>query len=174
MRVNTISPAELNLLSQRNGESVLLDVRTRAEYARVHATGARSMPLDQLDIQRVASECRNPDGSIYVICHSGARSATACQRLLDAGIEHVFSVEGGTVAWEKMGLPVVRGRGVISMDRQVRIIAGSLVLTGCLLAWLVSPGFLALSAFIGAGLVFAGITDICGMAILLGKMPWNC
>lgn len=84
-----------------------------------------------------------------------------------------MSVEGGTLAWEGAGLPVVRGRRVISLERQVRIAAGALVVAGVLLGWLVHPAFLGLSAFVGAGLVFAGVTDTCGMGLLLARMPWN-
>jgi rhodanese-related sulfurtransferase len=86
---------------------------------------------------------------------------------------HVVCVEGGTDAWEQAGLPVVRGHKVISLDRQVRMAAGLLVLLGVGLSFLVHPAFSALSAFVGAGLLFAGITDTCGMAMLLAKMPWN-
>lgn len=173
MPVSTISPAELQHLSQQGGPPILIDVRTPAEFASIHSAWAHNMPLDQLDAARIASDYTNPNGSVYVICHSGTRSATACQRLLEAGIQQVYSIEGGTATWEKLGLPIVRGRGAISLERQVRIVAGLLVLVGCLLAWFVHPAFLLLSGFVGAGLVFAGITDICGMALLLGKMPWN-
>jgi hypothetical protein len=85
----------------------------------------------------------------------------------------VVNVEGGTQACESSGVPVVRGKKAISLERQVRIAAGSLVLTGVTLGWLVHPGFFGLSAFVGAGLVFAGITDTCGMGMLLARMPWN-
>lgn len=169
----TISIAELQHLIQECGPLRLVDVRTPAEFARMHAAGAHNMPLDQLAPETLAAGHANADGRIYVICHSGTRSAMACQKLVEAGIEQVYSVEGGTVAWQKLGLPVVRGTGAISLERQVRIAAGLLVLIGCLLAWFVHPVFLLLSGFVGAGLVFAGVTDLCGMAILLGKMPWN-
>ena len=82
-------------------------------------------------------------------------------------------VQGGTNAWVAAGLPVVRGRKTISIERQVRIVAGTLVVIGTGLGWLVHPVFFILSAFVGAGLVFAGATDICGMAIVLAKAPWN-
>ena len=82
-------------------------------------------------------------------------------------------VEGGTKAWEAAGLPVVRGQGVISIERQVRIGAGTLVLLGVLLGSWVDPFWFFLSGFVGAGLIFAGITDWCGMGLLLAKMPWN-
>jgi len=109
-----------------------------------------------------------------VICQSGARGAKACQRLQDAGVTKVYNIEGGTAAWEKAGLPIERGQTkFISLERQVRIAAGSLVLLGVILAWTVHPAFIAISAFVGAGLVFAGITDYCGMGTILSKMPWN-
>jgi len=83
------------------------------------------------------------------------------------------NVEGGTLAWDQAGLPVTRGKKMMSLERQVRIAAGSLVLIGVVLAWMVHPYLIRLSAFVGAGLVFAGITDTCGMGMLLARMPWN-
>jgi rhodanese-related sulfurtransferase len=85
----------------------------------------------------------------------------------------VINVEGGTQAWVDAGLPVVRGKKSISLERQVRIAAGSLVLLGAALAWLVHPGFVGLSAVVGAGLLFAGLTDSCAMGMVLARMPWN-
>ena len=85
----------------------------------------------------------------------------------------MVNVEGGTLACVEAGLPVVRGKKAISLERQVRIAAGSLVLLGVLLGWFVHPAFIGLSAFVGAGLVFAGITDTCGMGMMLARMPWN-
>ena len=155
-------------------QPILVDVRTPGEFARMHAAGAISMPLDKLNAASIGAECRSPDGRIYVICHSGTRALMACQKLVAAGVADVVVIGGGTQAWEAAGLPVVTSRsGVISLERQVRIAAGSLVLLGCLLAWLIAPQFIALSAFVGAGLIFAGVTDICGMGMLLGKLPWN-
>jgi rhodanese-related sulfurtransferase len=113
------------------------------------------------------------DTPLYLLCRTGTRAQQAWKRLHDAGFTHVVCVEGGTEAWEQAGLPVVRGRGVIALDRQVRIAAGLLVLLGVGLSILVHPAFVALSAFVGTGLLFAGITDTCGMAMLLAKMPWN-
>jgi rhodanese-related sulfurtransferase len=172
MLLNRIQIGELHERMNLGLQPILVDVRTPGEFARAHAPGAVSVPNGRLNGARVA-ECRSTDGRIYVICHSGARAAEACQRLIDAGVGEVFLVEGGMKAWQAAGLPVITGRGIISLERQVRIGAGSLVLLGCLLAWLVKPQFIALSALIGAGLVFAGVTDICGMQILLSKLPWN-
>lgn len=172
MNANILQLAELRERMSLGLKPILVDVRTPGEFARVHAVGAVSVPLDKLRTLSVTA-FRSTDGHLYIICHSGTRAAAACQQLKAAGIEDVVIVEGGMQAWQSAGLPVIVDRGVISLERQVRIAAGSLVLLGCLLAWLVAPQFIALSAFIGAGLVFAGVTDICGMGILLGKLPWN-
>jgi len=110
---------------------------------------------------------------LYLICHAGSRARQACEKFLAAGFTNVVNVEGGTEAYISAGLPVVRGPKTISLERQVRIAAGSLVLIGILLAGFVHPAFVALSAFVGAGLVFVGVTDTCGMGMLLARMPWN-
>lgn len=172
MSLQTISPQELEHRRQ-GGEAIeLIDVRTPLEFAEVHVEGARSVPLGTLDAKALATD-RNGK-PLFVICRSGSRAAKACEALQAAGVENVYNVEGGTIAWEQAGLPVVRSpHRVMSLERQVRIAAGSLVFLGTILGWLVHPGFLALSGFVGAGLVFAGLTDTCGMGLLLAKMPWN-
>lgn len=160
--------------SERSGVG-LIDVRTPVEYAEVHAEGAKLIPLDVLDPKVVMAD-RNgstADEPVYVLCKSGSRAAKAVERFRAAGFDNVFSVEGGTQGWERAGLPVVRGAKVMSLERQVRIGAGSLVLLGVLLGWLLHPAFFGLPAFVGAGLVFAGVTDWCGMGLLLARMPWN-
>jgi rhodanese-related sulfurtransferase len=113
------------------------------------------------------------DEPLYVICQSGSRGRQACQRFLQAGYQNVVNIEGGAVACQEAGLPMFRGKKAISLERQVRIAAGSLVLLGTGLGWFVHPAFFALAAFVGAGLVFAGITDTCGMGMVLAKAPWN-
>lgn len=173
MSVNTISPQELNKLLE-SGNCDLIDVRTPAEYEEVHATKAVNKPLDRLAPKEVM-DARNgsADKPLYVICKSGNRAGKACEKFVAAGYENVVNVAGGTDAWASAGLPVVRGKKTISLERQVRIAAGFLVLVGALLGIFVHPYFAGLSAFVGAGLMFAGITDTCGMAMLLAKMPWN-
>ena len=168
----TISVQRLGEL-ERHGEVDLIDVRTPVEYRATHAAPARNVPLDSLDPDRVMQARNgNADKPLYVICQSGARSAKACERFLTAGHTNVVSVEGGTTAWDRAGLPVVRGKKAVSLERQVRIVAGFLVLLGSVLSvWNIY--FALLSGFVGAGLMFAGITDTCGMAMLLAKMPWN-
>jgi len=174
MSLTTISLSDFRNLRDRGCPLNVIDVRTPAEFSRVHASGARSIPLDELDPLATAAQRGDAKDPIYVICQSGARAAKAIQSFQDAGVPNVYSIEGGTAAWEKMGLPVERGRSkVISLERQVRIGAGFLVLLGVVLATIVRPAFLSIPALVGAGLMFAGITDYCGMAIVLGKMPWN-
>ena len=91
-----------------------------------------------------------------------------------AGITNIVSVEGGTSAWAAAGLPVSRGKkAILPLERQVRTLAGFLALLGAILGYFVHPYFNGLSAFIGAGLMYAGITDTCGMGMMLAKMPWN-
>lgn len=153
----------------------LIDVRTPMEYAEVHAEGARPVPLDRLDPAAVmASRTGRADEPLFVICRSGARAAKACEAFRAAGFRNVLNVEGGTDAWERMGLAVVRGRRrVISLERQVRIAAGLIVLAGVFLGWRVHPVFYGLSALVGAGLVLSGVSNTCGMGMLLARMPWN-
>ena len=171
MGATTISPVQLaNLL--KTGTIDLLDVRTPVEFWELHAAGARNVPLDRLD-PSAEMKGRVGDEPLYVICRSGGRGRQACEKFLAAGFNNVVNVEGGTLAWAECGLPVVRGKKAISLERQVRIAAGSLVLLGALLGWLVHPIILVLSAFVGAGLVFSGVTDTCGMGLLLSRMPWN-
>jgi rhodanese-related sulfurtransferase len=174
MSVATISPTDL---AQRHaaGETIdLIDVRTPVEFRDVHLDFARNIPLDQLDPHSIM-QARNgsSDKPLYLICQAGGRSQKACEAFQQAGHHNVVSVAGGTQACVQAGLPVVRGKKAISLERQVRIAAGSLVVTGVTLGFLVHPGFFGLSGFVGAGLVFAGITDTCGMGMLLARMPWN-
>ena len=174
MNATAISPAELAELVRAGKRPELIDVRTPVEYREVHLDFARNVPLDQLDpaelIRARGSLAAEP---LYVICQKGGRGQQACDKLIHAGLVNVVNVEGGTQACLAAGLPVVRGKKAISLERQVRIAAGSLVLIGVALGWLVHPGFFGLSAFVGAGLVFAGVTDSCGMGMLLARMPWN-
>jgi rhodanese-related sulfurtransferase len=176
--VATISPTALADLRRRGEALHLIDVRTPAEYGEVHVEFARNLPLDRLDPQALTAATGGRPGRVYLVCRSGGRSQKACEQLMAAGVGDVVSVEGGTAACEAAGLPVVRGKKAMSLERQVRIAAGALVAIGAALAafgpdpgWkLVGAG---LAGFVGCGLVFAGITDTCGMAMLIARMPWN-
>ena len=174
--VATISPTTLADLRRRGDKVTLIDVRTPAEFGEVHVDFAHNIPLDRLDAQAVTSLAGA--GPVYFVCKSGTRSQKACEKLLAAGFKDVISVDGGTAACEAAGVPVVRGRKVMSLERQVRIAAGALVAIGAALAAF-GPDLtwqrvgMGLAGFVGCGLVFAGITDTCGMAMLIAKMPWN-
>ena len=174
MSIAVITPRELAELGKGGTKIDLIDVRTPVEYREVHVEIARNVPLDQLDAAALM-QARNgsADEPMYFICRSGSRGRQACEALLKAGFSNAVNVEGGTTACVEAGLPVVRGKKAVSLERQVRIAAGSLVLSGAVLGWLVHPAFIGLSAFVGAGLVFAGITDTCGMGMVLARMPWN-
>ncbi len=173
MSFSTITPEQIKAKLDA-GPVHLIDVRTPAEFREVHAAPAQNIPLDRLSPANLAKECNgNAQQPLYVICKSGNRASQACQKLTSAGYSNVVNVEGGTEAWVAAGLPVVRGQKTMSLERQVRIAAGFLVLLGALLGMLVHPYFTLISAFVGAGLMFAGITDTCGMALLLARMPWN-
>jgi rhodanese-related sulfurtransferase len=174
MSVTTITPRQLAELCKSGGSLDLIDVRTPVEFREIHVEGARNLPLDRLDPAAILQARPGPhDRPLYVICRSGSRGRQACEKLQAAGVTNVVNVEGGTLACVESGLPVVRGQKTISLERQVRIAAGLLVLLGAVLGWLVHPAFVGLAAFVGAGLVFAGITDTCGMGLVLARMPWN-
>lgn len=175
MTIDSLSAVELQkrLLA---GETVaMIDVRTPVEFDEVHSPSAVNIPLDRISKKALAAagcmECGQP---VYLLCRSGQRATKAAEKLLACGFSRPVVVTGGTLAWIEAGLPVTRGESkVISLERQVRIAAGALVFTGALLAWFVHPNFVWLAGFVGAGLVFAGVTDFCGMALLIAKMPWN-
>jgi rhodanese-related sulfurtransferase len=169
----TISPRELQNKHEA-GESVkLIDVRTPVEFRETHVEFAHNEPLDQVDPSGVVEKHECSDQPLYVMCRSGNRAQQAIDKFHKAGYENVINVDGGMLKWEEEGQPVIRGKKAISLERQVRIVAGSIVFIGAMLGYFVNPAWVFLSAFIGAGLVFAGITDTCGMGMMLAKMPWN-
>ena len=170
--IASMSPRDVEQRLNAGEPITIIDVRTPAEFRGAHAVGARNVPLDVLDQHTAELRQAAGAGPLYLICQGGGRSRKACERLAAERIA-VVNIDGGTNAWVEAGLPVERGKQTISLERQVRIVAGSLALIGALLAWFVHPAFVWLSAFIGGGLLFAGLTDTCGMGMLLAKMPWN-
>lgn len=156
---------------QSAGGAWLIDVRTPAEYRALHAVGAVLMPLDVFDPAAAAASA--PAGrTIHLLCKSGGRAAQAAGKLAACGCPCVV-VTGGTDAWAVAGLPVVRGAAVMSLERQVRIAAGLLVVIGVGLGYAVHRYWFGLSGGVGAGLVIAGLTDTCMMGMLIARMPWN-
>ncbi|QEG41523.1 rhodanese-like domain-containing protein [Roseimaritima ulvae] len=152
----------------------VIDVRMATEFREIHAECARNVPLDSLDPHAViAARNGSADQPLYLICRSGSRSARAYKKFLDAGFENVVNVKGGTLAWHRAGLPVVRGKKALQLQQQVQLTAGFLILLGVVLAYFVHPSIVALSAFVGAGLMFAGATGYCPLASTIAGMPWN-
>ncbi len=173
--MKTIAPVELLKILTTRPDAALFDVRTPMEYAEVHVPQAISIPLDGLDPQSLVQAGKvRKDEPVYLLCRSGQRATKAAEKFAKAGFTQPIVVEGGTLAWIEANLEVTRSAvKVISLERQVRIAAGAIVFAGVLLAQFVDSRFIWLSGFVGAGLVFAGITDFCGMGLLLAKMPWN-
>jgi rhodanese-related sulfurtransferase len=169
--MRTITPVELQTVLVAQPSAPLIDVRTPVEFAEIHVPQARSVPLDELKPGALQLQKDQP---VYLLCRSGQRATKAAEKLAKEGFAQPVVVEGGTLAWIEANLPVTRSAvKVISLERQVRIAAGAIVLVGVLLAHFVDPRFIWLSGFVGAGLIFAGITDFCGMGLLLAKFPWN-
>ena len=169
--MKTILPVELQQILAAQPSLPVIDVRTPVEFAEVHVPQAQNIPLDELKPSLLQLRKDQP---VYLLCRSGQRATKAAEKFSREGFSQSIIIEGGTLAWIEANLPVKRSSvKIISLERQVRIVAGSLVLVGVLLGWFVHRGFFGLSAFVGAGLIFAGITDFCGMGLLLAKLPWN-
>jgi rhodanese-related sulfurtransferase len=168
MSLPHISPDKARELIARG--AVLVDIREPDEHARAHIAAARHEPLSRLgklDIDKGAT-------AVIFHCRTGHRTAGHADRLAQCTDYDAFILDGGIDAWRRAGLPVVENkRPPIEMMRQVQIVAGSLVLTGAALGAFVHPGFYGLSAFVGAGLLFAGVSGTCMMAQLLAFAPWN-
>ena len=173
MSIGVVSPAEVHNRLEKGEGIALIDVRTPGEHGSLHTPAARLMPLDRFKCEDVFASFGGADMPCAVICKSGMRSRRAAEMLHAAGASNVMVVDGGMDGWSGAGLPVVRGKSSLGVDRQVRIAAGGLALAGGLLAIFVNPAFAWLSAFVGGGLVMAGLTDFCPMAIFIAKMPWN-
>lgn len=153
------------------GRAVLVDIREADEFARSHVRGAQSQPLSTWEKAHLSID---PQADVIFTCRSGMRTAGACDRLAARVNGDAFVLDGGLDAWAKAGLPVeTNADAPMEIMRQVQIAAGTLVLIGVILGFLVAPAWFALSAFVGAGLTFAGVSGFCGMARLLMLAPWN-
>jgi rhodanese-related sulfurtransferase len=172
MNIPQISPIEARRRVDA-GTAILVDIREPDEHARENIAGARLAPLSSLDSQSFAGE-RKDALTVIFHCQSGNRTCMNFDRLEALGLGEITVLEGGLNGWKQAGLPTrIDRKQPLSLQRQVFIAAGSIVLAGFLLAYLVSPNFLVLSLFMGCGLVFAGVTGWCGLAKLLALMPWN-
>jgi len=171
MSLPTIKPSEARRLLDSG--ALLIDIREADEHAREKIPGARHLPLSKLDQTDLAVHQGKP---VIFHCKSGARTQANAPRLVGklGDTCEAFIIEGGLDAWRRAGLPVVNDRRQpLELQRQVQIGAGSLAVVGTLLGLLVSPWFFAMPAFVGVGLIMAGLTGFCGMARILMRAPWN-
>ncbi|MDR2265089.1 rhodanese family protein [Enterobacter soli] len=169
MSLPLISPQQANALITEG--ATLIDIRDTDEYAREHIPLARSVPLDTLP----AGLQTQPGETVIFHCQSGARTSGNAAHLAQAALPaQAYVVEGGIQGWKQAGLLTVEDTSQpLPLMRQVQIAAGLLILCGVVLGYSVSSGFFLLSGFVGAGLLFAGLSGFCGMARLLKVMPWN-
>jgi rhodanese-related sulfurtransferase len=171
---SSVSPQELNRLLAGGAPVELLDVRTPGEFAAAHVPGARLMPLDELDATTFLQQREESDKPIYVLCQSGGRARRAIEKFQRAGFNGCVLVEGGTQAWMDSGLAVNRGESrALPLMRQVQITVGFVSAIGAALALSVDLKFALIPLVMGCGLLFAGLTGYCGLALVLAKMPWN-
>lgn len=167
-----LGPADLAQLLSDRPATRLLDVRTPGEFDAEHIAGAYNVPLDTLGEH--GPEIRaGVVGPVVLVCRSGQRARKAEEALKAAGMLDLHVLDGGMAAWNAAALPVRRGAPRMSLERQVRIVAGALAATGGFLALFVDPLWAIAPAFVGSGLVFAGVTDTCTMGMLLAKLPYN-
>jgi rhodanese-related sulfurtransferase len=153
------------------GRAVLVDIREVDEFARAHIKGAQLQPLSQWEKAHLTID---PAADVIFTCRSGMRTGAACDRLAARVSGDAYVLDGGINAWQSAGLPVeADAKAPLEIMRQVQIAAGSLVLLGVALGFLVAQGWFMLSGLVGAGLTFAGVSGFCGMARLLMLAPWN-
>lgn len=168
---NAISVAEAKQLIESNPDTLVVDVRTPAEFESVHIDGAINLPLDQVDahLQRIVQDA---GGRMILICQSGGRATQAQQKLAGAGLPEVSVMSGGMGAWISAGAPVLRGAERWSLERQIRLVAGSIVLVSVIASiWV--PALVVVAGLVGAGLAFASITNTCAMGMVLSRLPYN-
>lgn len=179
-RILNISPRALHGRMRAGLPTPLLDVRNAPEYRAGHVRGALSVPLEEIEeidakrlVERTGIADIGSETPLYLTCQSGTRAAQAARKLNDAGLHNLAVLHGGTEAWEKEGLPMRRCGNAISLERQVQITIGTLLMLKVFFGFTVHELFFVLAALIGAGLVMAGITRWCGLARLIARMPWN-
>ncbi len=162
---------EINEMLTGGGECQVIDVREFSEFNSERIAEAQLMPLSNFEKHADEIDHSKP---VYLMCRSGSRAKQAAEKLAKKGFTDIHIVEGGMAAWGSANLPIVKGGSKVwSLERQVRFAAGLIVLSGVVLGYFLTPYFYLLSGFVGAGLTFSGVTDTCGMAMVLARMPWN-
>lgn len=167
----TIDVVTIRALMATESDVLLVDVRTPGEYETAHIAGSINLPLDQVDahLQHIVAAA---GGTMVIVCQSGNRAGQCQSKLAAAGVTGPRVLTGGLNAWLTAGGPVVRGRQRWALERQVRLVAGGIVLASILASiWLPAARYVA--GFIGAGLAFAALTDTCAMGMMLSKLPYN-
>jgi rhodanese-related sulfurtransferase len=175
--VPIVTPEQLHVEQLAGKSPALVDVRTAAEYRAGHIPGAQLIPGDELSPaaieNRLGRTAPGRDETLYITCHAGPRAARAAERLRQSGYTNIAIIEGGTQRWEQAGLPLHRCGSAISLERQVQIAIGSLIILKVILGYGVHAMFFAFAAVIGAGLIFAGVTRWCGLSELIARLPCN-
>ncbi len=166
-----ILPAEARSLIENDPHVKLLDVRSALEFSQARIKDSINVPIDMLSSK--INELSQSGQKYIVLCRTGNRSPMAADMLIESGIQGVRVMEGGITRWQKEGIPVIKGEGGISLERQVRAAAGLLVFCGIILSWLAHWSFILISLFVSCGLIYAGLTDNCLMGMLLMKLPYN-
>lgn len=169
--IEMVTPRNALEAVRSNPQVKLLDVRSALEFIQTHIKDSTNVPIDMLSAK--IDDLSRTNESYIVLCRTGNRSPMAADMLMQAGIHGVKVMEGGMTRWQKEGLPVIKGEGGVSLERQVRLIAGSLVLSGIILSWFAHWAFIFIPVFVSCGLIFSGITDNCLMGMLLMKLPYN-
>jgi rhodanese-related sulfurtransferase len=167
----TFEVSDLREMQAMHEDVLIIDVRTPAEFETAHIAGAYNVPLDTLGEHR-EEIARHVDRTVVLVCRSGQRATLAEQRLAEVGMTNVHVLAGGVVAWEAADGPLVRGRQRWTLERQVRLVAGSIVLASIVVSVAV-PGARFVAGAVGAGLTFAALSDTCAMGMLLAKLPYN-
>ncbi len=166
-----ISPHDAASLLKQDTQTKILDVRSALEFSQLHIEPSLNIPIDMISAK--INELSQSGQNYLVLCHTGNRAAMAADMLMQSGIHTVKVMQGGIVHWQKEKLPVIKGQGTMSLERQVRVIAGSLILLGIIMSWLLNWAFIFISVFVSSGLIYAGLTDNCLMGMLLMKLPYN-
>jgi rhodanese-related sulfurtransferase len=173
----SVSPTELHGRMRAGERITLVDVRSPAEYRSGHVTGALSMPLDELEdidlTQRTGIAGVGKGTPLYLTCKAGMRAQQAAERLSQSGYRNLVLLQGGTDAWARAGLPMRGSMGALSLEQQVQITIGTLLILKVAFGFAVHELFFVLGALVGAGLITAGITRWCGLTRLMARMPWN-
>lgn len=169
--IRAITPKEAcELLNSGEQDYVLLDVRTAGEFAALHAKEAINMPLHTIS-ENTLDTLKGK--KVICLCQKGSRGEQAAKTLSQNGFNDVCNILGGTEAWENAGLPVLRGKSSVSIERQVRIAAGALVTFGAVCGYFITPYAYWISLLVGCGLIFSGVTNTCAMASILVRCPCN-